>query len=53
MRDYTVLKSSKEELLKKAGYAEPHALFKLAGDSKPRMFEEEREQQHMTYPKND
>ena len=30
MHDYTVLKSSREELLKKAGYAEPHILFKLA-----------------------
>lgn len=53
MRDYTVLKSSKEELLKKAGYAEPHALFKLAGDSKQRMLEGEGEQQRMTYPIKD
>jgi hypothetical protein len=30
MHDYTILKSSREELLKKAGYAEPHILFKLA-----------------------
>jgi hypothetical protein len=30
MSDYTVLKSSREELLKKAGYAKPHILYKLA-----------------------
>lgn len=35
MSDYTVLKSSREELLKKAGYAKPHILYKLAVYSKP------------------
>jgi hypothetical protein len=30
MNEYTVLKSSREELLKKAGYAEPHILYRPA-----------------------
>jgi hypothetical protein len=53
MSDYTVLKSSREELLRKAGYAEPHALFKPAVDSRPQTSEGEREQNRALYSAND
>jgi hypothetical protein len=54
MNDYTVLKSSREELLKKAGYAEPHILFKFAADRTPRTSEGEGgEQNSIVYSTND
>ena len=50
MNDYTVLKSSREELLKKAGYAEPHVLFNLAVDRTPPVSEMSSEQNSIAYP---
>jgi hypothetical protein len=39
MRDYRVLKATKEELLKKAGYTEQHLLFKIAEENQPQAYE--------------